>query len=87
MESKQKSSSKPVAKFSSGQIHLAVWENVAKETGEIYNTITIEKRYKSGEEWKSLKSFRPNELSKLISVLQQANEHFASQENNSEQNS
>ena len=72
--------SKPIAKFSSGQIHVAVWENSSRQ-GEAYNTVTVEKRYKVGEEWRSSKSFRPNELPKLIFALQQANSHFSADEN------
>ena len=69
----------PVAKFSAGGIQAAVWENEGKE-GSSYNTVTMDKRYKSGDEWKSTKSLRANDLPKAILVLQKAYEYTALKE-------
>jgi len=66
----------PVAKFSAGGITAAIWENQTKE-GSPYNTVTMDKRYKSGEEWKSTKSMRLNDLPKAILVLEKAYEYLA----------
>ncbi|MBI4210773.1 MAG: hypothetical protein HY544_04680 [Candidatus Diapherotrites archaeon] len=66
----------PKAKFSAGAVHVAIWENTGKE-GMQYNTISIEKHYKSGEEWKTTKSLRTNELPKAILALQKAYEYLA----------
>ncbi|HLC92796.1 MAG TPA: hypothetical protein VJH23_03740 [archaeon] len=73
-ETESKPNSKaPIAKFSAGGIQVAVWENEGKE-GSSYSTVTMDKRYKSGEEWKSTKSLRANDLPKAILVLEKAYE-------------
>ncbi len=68
--------SAPIAKFSAGGITAAIWENDGKE-GASYNTVTMDKRYKSGDEWKSTKSMRLNDLPKAVLVLQKAYEFLA----------
>ena len=42
----------PKAKFNAGAVQVAVWENEGKE-GTLFETVTIDKRYKVGDEWKS----------------------------------
>ena len=69
----------PIAKFSAGGMQAAVWENEGKD-GSMYGTVTMDKRYKSGEEWKSTKSLRVNDLPKAILVLQKAYEFLALKE-------
>ena len=72
----EKKATAPVAKFTTGGIQVAVWENEGKE-GAMYSTVTLDKRYKSGEEWKSTKSLRLNDLPRAILVLQKAYELLA----------
>lgn len=46
-----------------GGIQLAIWNN---ETSKgIFQSITIDKSYKDGDEWKRTKSFKPSDLVKL----------------------
>ena len=72
----RKDSKAPIAKFSAGGIVAAIWENESKE-GNPYGTVTLDKRYKSGEEWKSTRSMRATDLPKAILVLQKAYEFLA----------
>jgi hypothetical protein len=67
---------KPVKKLKIGAIDAAVWENESK-SGNKFFTTTIERSYKSGEEWKKTNSFRTGDLPKAILALQKAFE-FAS---------
>ncbi len=69
----------PKSKFNVGNVQVAVWENEGKE-GRPYSTVTLDKRYKAGEEWKSTKSLGVNELPKAILALQKAYEHLALRE-------
>ncbi|VVC00382.1 Uncharacterised protein [uncultured archaeon] len=70
---------RPVAKFRAGGIQVAIWENETKEGGS-YKTVSIDRRYKAGEEWKSTKSFRQNDLPKAILALQKAFEYVSMKE-------
>ena len=69
----------PKAKFNVGAVQVAVWENEGKE-GRVYNTVSIDKRYKDGEEWKSTSSLRVDELPKAVLALQKAYEYLALKE-------
>lgn len=69
----------PKAKFSAGQIQVAIWENIDKE-GNLRQSVSITKRYKSGEEWKSTNSMNLNDLPKAIVALQKAYEFMALKE-------
>jgi len=72
-------SNAPKAKFNVGAVSVAVWENEGKE-GTSFNTISIDKRYKDGEEWKSTNSMKVNELPKAILALQKAYEYVSLKE-------
>jgi hypothetical protein len=69
---------KPVKKFSTGQIQVAVWENTSKE-GRVFHTISMQRSYKSKEEdeWKNSHSLRVNDLPKAVMALQKAYEFLA----------
>ena len=57
------SSSKPEHTVRCGGIQLAIWSN---ETSKgTFQSITIDKSYKDGENWKRTKSFKPADLVKL----------------------
>lgn len=51
----------PVKNIRVGSISLAIWENTLKDD-LIVQSITIEKSYKQGEEWKKTSNFKMNEL-------------------------
>lgn len=46
-----------------GNIQLAIWNNKTDKGGQI--SVSIDKSYKSGDEWKRTKSFNPNDLVKV----------------------
>ncbi|HLC79851.1 MAG TPA: hypothetical protein VJG83_05535 [archaeon] len=69
----------PKAKFSAGTIQVAVWENESKE-GKKYSTVSLDKRYKVGDQWKSTNSMKVNELPQAIVALQRAYEFLALKE-------
>lgn len=66
----------PRARFKAGGIQVAVWDNASRE-GQVYQTISIDRSYKAGEEWKTTKSFRANDLPKAILALEKAYEYLA----------
>jgi hypothetical protein len=57
------SSSRPEHTVKCGGIQLSIWNN--ETTKGTFQSITIDKSYKSGEEWKRTKSFKPTDLVKL----------------------
>lgn len=69
----------PVIKFNAGSVSVAVWENEGKE-GKPFSSVSIQKNYKVGEEWKSTNSLNVNEIPKAILALQKAYEHLALKE-------
>ncbi|MBI4139428.1 hypothetical protein HY483_00525 [Candidatus Woesearchaeota archaeon] len=69
----------PVRKFRAGLIHATVWNN-SNVKGE-FKTVTFEKRYKKGDEWKSTNSLGVNDLAKAIVVLTRAFDFVALNEN------
>lgn len=68
----------PEKKFRTGLIQATVWNN-HNEKGD-YKTVTFEKRYKKGEEWKTTNSFNANDIAKAIVVLTKAFEYVALKE-------
>ena len=70
----------PIAKYSVGNISVAVWENESKE-GNSFNTVSLQRSYKVGEEWKSSTSLNVNDLPKASLALQKAYEHLSLKEN------
>lgn len=73
----------PIAKFSAGSIQVSVWQNETKE-GNAFHSVSIQKNYKVGEQWKSTNSMKLNEIPKAILALQKAYEHLALKEYDSE---
>ena len=56
--------SKPVQNIRCGGIQIAVWEN---ETDKgTMRSITIDKSYKAGSEWKTTKNYKIQDLQKII---------------------
>ena len=57
-------------------LNASIWENQVQRDRERFTTysITIERRYRDGEEWKSSKSFRPTELLQIAYLANQAYE-------------
>ena len=71
--------SSPIKKFSAGGIQVAVWENEGKD-GRTFNTVSFDRRYKDGEEWKSTTSLKTNDIPKAIIALQKTYEYLVLKE-------
>jgi len=56
------------------QIQLSVWENEVKKENQTFVThaVTIQRRYKDGDEWKSSSSFRPSDLLTIAHAMHEA---------------
>ena len=79
MDSKMNNSKKPVQQFKVGGIQVAIWQNESKE-GQEFSSISMDKRYKVGEEWRSTTSLKANDLPKAILALQKAYEFLSVKE-------
>ena len=65
---------KPEKKFNCGSISASIWANtkvVNSETVKLYS-VTINKAYKEGEEWKYTNSFNIEDLPKVALVANEA---------------
>jgi len=79
---------KPEKKFSCGSISASIWANSKVVTGEkvkIYS-VTINKAYKEGEDWKYTNSFNIEDLPKVALVATEAYKYVRLRENDSQQN-
>ena len=65
---------KPEKKFSCGSITASIWANTKVVTGETvkFYSVTINKAYKEGEEWKYTNSFNIEDLPKVALVANEA---------------
>ena len=73
---------KPEVVFKSGRIRAAVFKHEVDKDGrtEIQRQISIQKRIKDGDNWRSTETFFPNELPQLVLVAQKAYEYVALRE-------
>ncbi len=65
---------KPEKKFNCGSISASIWANtkvVNSETVKLYS-VTINKAYKEGEDWKYTNSFNIEDLPKVALVANEA---------------
>jgi len=70
---------KPEHKFKAGAVTATVWANQGKNNkGEPigYKTVSIDRVYKDGEDWKHTTSFRTADLPKLSLVTSKAYEYL-----------
>ncbi len=58
---------KPIAKFRVGNVSAAVWKNASD-----FFSVTIQRSYKDGEEYKNSDSFGHGDLMNAVLVLQKA---------------
>ncbi len=65
---------KPEKKFSCGPISASIWANTKVVTGEMvkFYSVTINKAYKEGEDWKYTDSFNIEDLPKVALVANEA---------------
>lgn len=67
---------KPVQKFRSGNVSATIWDkeiDVNNKKVTIY-TVSIERSYKDGDDWKKTNTYNKNDLIKLKVVLDKATE-------------
>ncbi len=77
---------KPEKKFSCGSISASIWANnktVSGDTVKFYS-VTINKAYKEGEEWKYTNSFNIEDLPKVALVANEAYKYVRLRENDSQ---
>jgi hypothetical protein len=78
---------KPEKKFSCGSISASIWANtkiVNSETVKLYS-VTINKAYKEGEEWKYTNSFNIEDLPKVALVATEAYKYIRLKSTNSDE--
>ncbi len=78
---------KPEKKFSCGPISASIWANtkiVNCETVKLYS-VTINKAYKEGEDWKYTDSFNIEDLPKVALVANEAYKYMRLREYDSQQ--
>ena len=65
--------SKPVKKFRVGNVTVAVWKN------EEFHSVTLQKSYKDGEEWKNTDSLSGGDILNAMKALERAEGYIATQ--------
>lgn len=65
---------KPEKRFKCGSVSASIWANAKTVEGEMvkYYSITIDKAYKDGDEWKHTNSFATEDLPKVVLVANEA---------------
>ena len=61
----------PVKKFRCGSIVASIWENELKDK-RVLLSVTLQKTYKDGDEWKESKSYTVNDLPKVKNILEKS---------------
>jgi len=60
---------KPVKKVSARGITASVWENEGKNDSKYY-TLSLQRSYKDGEDWKNTDTLRLQDVPDAVAVLQ-----------------
>lgn len=78
---------KPEKKFSCGPISASIWSKTKTVEGEKvkFNSITINKAYKDGEDWKHTNSFNIEDLPKVALVANEAYKYIRLKSTNSDE--
>ncbi len=78
---------KPEKKFSCGLISASIWANTKVVNGETIKlySVTINKAYKEGEDWKYTDSFNIEDLPKVALVTTEAYKYMRLKEYDSQQ--
>lgn len=61
----------PIAKWSGGDINVCAWSNTAPSGGR-FITLTVDRRYRGEQGWKSTRSLRLDDVPMILALLQQA---------------
>jgi hypothetical protein len=72
----------PLRDFRAGGVRATVWENTHQGPRGVFTiqTVTVERTYKAGEEWKKTNSYSLADIQKLRYVLSQAEAYLLSGE-------
>ena len=78
---------KPEKKFSCGPSSASIWSTTTTVEGEKvkFNSITINKAYKDGEDWKHTNSFNLEDLPKVALVANEAYKYIRLKSTNSDE--
>ena len=68
---------RPEKTFRLGHCSASVFVNQGKEKGNSFRSVSLQRRYKDGDEWKSSTNFSLADLPHAITVLQWAMNHIA----------
>jgi hypothetical protein len=71
--------SQPEQTFKLGSAQASIFLNEGEQGS--FRTVTVQRRYKDGEEWKSSNSFTGTQLANAIAVSQRALGYLLDQEN------
>ncbi len=58
-----------MAKVKIGSVEVAVWENKS-ENKSVWHSLTIQRHYKSGIEWKNTNNFRLRDIKDIKTALE-----------------
>ncbi len=80
--------SKPEKRFKCGPVSANIWANAKTVEGEMvkFHSVSIDKVYKDGDEWKHTNSFAAEDLPKVALVANEAYKYIRLQENGPPQN-
>lgn len=69
---------KPVKRFRCGPIAASIWQDSRVHNSQVvtFYSISIDKAYKDGEEWKYTNSFSAEDLPKIALVANEAYKHI-----------
>ena len=70
--------SKPEQTFKLGSAHASIFLNDGEQGP--FRTVTIQRRYKDGDDWKSSNSFTAKQLANTIAISQRAIAYILDQE-------
>lgn len=65
----------PENKFRAGGISATIWKNDTEKGS--YSSVSLDRRYKDGDAWKSTASLRAADLPKAVLVLSKAYEYLS----------
>ena len=70
----------PEKMFHIGSCFASVFVNKTKDSKRSFRSVTLQRRYKEGDEWKRSTNFGLNELPAAIAVMQIAMNYVATQD-------
>jgi hypothetical protein len=71
MMSKKTEKPKPIHTVDHYPLEASIWENRSKE-GQMFHSLTLVRKYKDGDRWKSTGSFNIRDIPRLIRMLDEA---------------